>query len=134
MNRSHIAALALVTATLAGPAAFAAEPSALVVRAGEAGVNFDLIDARARAGAARSRADVRADLEQARRIGQLAAAGELGLTGYAPVTPAAVASGKTREQVRAEFREARRNGDVTASGEFGRTVNELTPQRFGKLG
>lgn len=81
-----------------------------------------------------TRAQVRAQLEEARRNGDLPAPGDIGLTEY-QLNPSAypahpVLAGKTREQVRAETLQAIRDGDILASGEGGITLRELYPQRY----
>ena len=83
--------------------------------------------------AAKTRAEVVAELQEARRTGDIVV-GDIGLTQY-EINPRnfparAVAQGKTREQVRAEFAEAVRSGDIVANGETGQTLRELYPQRY----
>lgn len=81
----------------------------------------------------KTREQVRAEFEQARRNGDLIAGGDSGLRlnqlfpGSYPA-PATVA-GKTRAQVLAELAEARRLGDIPV-GEDGRTAAERDPQRY----
>jgi len=68
----------------------------------------------------RTRADVRAEFDAARRDGELLAAGEAGPTPQAhdaTRAPQATLAGKTRAQVRAELAEAQRNGELLAAGE-----------------
>jgi hypothetical protein len=79
-----------------------------------------------------TRAQVRAELEQARRNGDLR--GESGLTEY-ELNPSAYPSraafaGKSREQVRAETLLAIRDGDILAPGDAGVTVRELHPRQY----
>jgi hypothetical protein len=131
MNRTCWTSIALLTAALSAPAFAADVHDTAVVGAGEIGVRFDVLDARA-ASAPRARADVVDELRAARRSGALAAAGELGLAPIAFASP--VVAAKTRAQVRAEYDDAVRSGDIAVGGEFGRKANELTPQRYRKAG
>ncbi|SCK22646.1 protein of unknown function [Variovorax sp. HW608] len=81
-----------------------------------------------------TRAQVKADLAEAIRSGNMLAAGESGLTlrelnpqRYpAPV----MAEGKTRTQVKAELADAIRTGDIMANDESGLKANEEHPQRY----
>jgi hypothetical protein len=81
-----------------------------------------------------TRAQVKAELAEAMRTGDMLASGESGLTlrelnprGYpAPV----VAKGKTRAQVKAELADAIRTGDIMANDESGLRVNEEHPQLY----
>jgi len=80
-----------------------------------------------------TRAQVRAELLDAQRRGDVPASGDLGLkpreiTPERYPVPLAV-DGLTRTQVVAEVREARRNGDVEV-GEIGRTAFEIAPRNF----
>ncbi|MBS3996701.1 MAG: DUF4148 domain-containing protein [Hydrogenophaga sp.] len=84
---------------------------------------------------AKTREQVRAELAQAQRNGDLIADGETGLRFnqvsphlYSQATVAAV--GKTRADVKAELAEARRNGDLIANGETGQRFNQLYPQSY----
>jgi hypothetical protein len=82
-----------------------------------------------------SRAQVRAELQQAVRDGNVTRPGESGLTDY-EVRPLAypartMVAGKTREQVRAETLEAISNGDVLLAGESGLTRRELSAKAHG---
>ena len=76
--------------------------------------------ASAQAVAGKSRAEVRAELAQAQRNGEVVANGEIGLTArqISPgLYPAEVtAQGKTREEVRAELAQARRDGTLAVNG------------------
>jgi predicted RNase H-like HicB family nuclease len=81
-----------------------------------------------------TRAQVKAELAEAMRTGNILASGESGLTlrelnpqRYpAPV----VAEGKTRAQVKTELAEAIRTGDIMANDESGLRVNEEYPQLY----
>jgi hypothetical protein len=80
-----------------------------------------------------TRAQVRAELEQARRNGDLLAPGDGSLTEY-ELNPSAyparaVVAGKSREQVRTETVQAIRDGDILAPGEVGVTKRELYLQQ-----
>ena len=75
-----------------------------------------------------TRAQVRAEVDEARRNGALLAAGEAGRP--SELFPQPVVIGKTREQVRAELAEAQRTGDIVASGESGMTLRELYPGAY----
>jgi len=80
-----------------------------------------------------TRDQVRAELLDAQRRGDLPAPGELGLKPR-EITPDRFAAspavqGLTRAQVVAELQEARRNGDVEV-GESGRTAFEIAPRNF----
>ena len=84
-----------------------------------------------------SRAQVKAELAEAIRTGDVMASGELGLKlneEFPERYPAvvAVASTKTRDQVNAETREAIRNGDMYAADEGTTKLNEEFPQRYAK--
>jgi hypothetical protein len=80
----------------------------------------------------KTREQVRAELLEAQRTGDIMADGETGkkLNEVFPNAYPAKAStaGLTREQVRAELIEAQRRGDVMVDGESGRKLNELSPQ------
>jgi ribosomal protein L30E len=81
-----------------------------------------------------TREQVKAELTEAIRSGDMPAGGESDLKlnqmfpGRYPVKPALV--GKTREQVRAELAEAIRTGDMAAGGESGQKLNETNPGRY----
>lgn len=81
----------------------------------------------AAATAGKTRDQVRAELTQAKRTGDIVANYETGakLNELTPGTyPAtAVAQGTTREQVRAEFVRAQHNGEIMASFELGPKFN-----------
>ena len=101
---------------------------------GEAGAPQRKLRPQANAQLPRSRADVLAELDTARRDGELLAGGEssLKLNELRPSQyPAhAVFAGKTRAQVKTELAEAQRNGDMVADGESGLTLRELRPQAY----
>jgi hypothetical protein len=89
------------------------------------------------ASAALTRGDVAAQLQEARRNGELAV-GDTGLTQY-DIAPQnfpshAAAQGKTRGQVRAELADAVRTGDIIANNETGERMNELYPERYATSG
>ena len=90
--------------------------------------------ASAQAQAGKTREQVRAELDEAIRTGDMIA-GESGLKLnelYPQRYPAvAVLPAKTREQVKAELAEAIRTGDMI-SGESGRTLYEQFPERYAK--
>ena len=82
----------------------------------------------------KTRDQVRAELEQAVRSGDMFAAGESGskLNELQPeLYPAKAAQvGKTREEVKEELAEAIHTGDLMAAGEDGRKLNEIFPGQF----
>jgi len=83
---------------------------------------------------ARSRADVRTDLDRALRNGDMLAAGEAGLPLNA-VSPwlypeKAVVAGRSRAEVVAEVRQAARDGGLLASGELALPLNQLHQQGY----
>jgi hypothetical protein len=87
------------------------------------------------AGQALTRAQVVAELQQARRDGEVEV-GETGRTAF-EIAPRnfperAVAQGKSREEVRHELAEATRTGDVVARGEIGGKLNELYPNQYAR--
>jgi hypothetical protein len=81
-----------------------------------------------------TREQVKAELAEAIRTGDMPAGGESDLKlnqlypGRYPVKSAV--AGKTREQVRAELAEAIRNGDMPAGGESSHTLGEINPSRY----
>jgi len=80
----------------------------------------------------KTRVQVRAELQDAQRSGDILAAGDTGLTEY-QLNPGAfpahaVVAGKTREQVRAETLQAVRDGEIIAAGELGLTGRQAFPQ------
>jgi len=86
--------------------------------------------------AALTRGDVIAQLQEARRNGDIAV-GDTGLTQH-DIAPRnfplrAAEQGKSREQVRAELADAIRTGDVVANSEIGEKLNTLYPKRYTKM-
>lgn len=81
-----------------------------------------------------TRAQVKAELAEAIRTGDLIGNGESGKKlnemqpGRYPAKP--VEQGKTRAQVRAELAEAQRTGDLIGGGDSGRKLNEMHPDRY----
>jgi len=69
----------------------------------------------------KSREQVKAELAEAQRNGQVLATGEAGLTlndlNPQRYSATSAAAGKTREQVKAELAQALRNGELLAAGE-----------------
>jgi hypothetical protein len=106
MNRSYFSAIALAVATLSTGQAFAADVST-----------------------SKTREQVKAELAEAVRTGDIYATGESGLKlnqinpGLYPAKP--VVQGKTREQVEAELVEAIRTGDIRANNESGLNLNQI---------
>ena len=92
------------------------------------------LGAAAHAEGSMTRAQVKAELAQAIRTGNMLAPGESGLT-LRELNPQlypglVVAAGKTRAQVKAELADAIRTGDIMASDESGLTLNEEYPQLY----
>jgi protocatechuate 3,4-dioxygenase beta subunit len=97
---------------------------------------------------AKTREQVRAELVEAQRNGDLIADGETGLrfnqvsphlypqatvvasTRAADPAVAVVAQGKTRAEVKAELAEAQANGDLIADGETGARFKDVFPGRY----
>lgn len=83
---------------------------------------------------AKTREQVRAELVEAQRTGDIVADGESGkkLNELYPDQYPAKASvpGKTRAQVLAELAEAQRTGDILADGQSGKKLNELYPHQY----
>jgi hypothetical protein len=82
----------------------------------------------------KTRAQVKEELAEAIRTGDIQAPGDIGMKlnelypqRYARAPQAAAL---TRAQVKAELAEATRSGDVVAVGESGLKANELAPHRF----
>ena len=91
----------------------------------------------------KTRDEVRAELAQAIRSGDLIADGATGqrynqiapaqfaaVRADAPVVAAAPSVGKTRAEVKAELAEAIRTGNMVADGATGAKYNELFPARY----
>jgi hypothetical protein len=80
-----------------------------------------------------TREQVKAELAEAQRSGDLVVHGATGLKANQlnparyPATPAA--PGKTRAQVKAELAEAQRTGDIVGNGPSGQKLNEMAPSR-----
>jgi len=82
---------------------------------------------------AKTREQVRAEFEQARRSGDVLGSGEAGLTLRAlhpQLYPSANLSPVARSQVIAELTEARANGDTLAAGEIGLRLSEVSPRLY----
>jgi hypothetical protein len=81
----------------------------------------------------KTREQVRAELIQAQRNGDLIADGETGAR-YKDLFPAQyaqpVAVSKSRAEVKAELDEALRTGDIVADGQTGAKANELFPAQY----
>jgi hypothetical protein len=84
-----------------------------------------------------TRAQVKAELLEAIRTGDIPATGDHGLTErelYPHRYPARVMeAGKTRQQVLEELAEAVRSGDLVANGDHDKTLRELYPSRYPAL-
>ena len=93
------------------------------------------LGAAAHADGGMTRAQVKAELAEAMRTGNMLAGGELGLTlrelnpGRYPAAPV-VAVSKTRAQVKEELADAIRTGDIIANNESGLTAYEEHPQLY----
>jgi hypothetical protein len=111
MNRKTLSVLSLSLAALVAGNAFAADASA-----------------------PKTRDQVRAELLEAQRTGNILAQGNSGklLNELNPSQyPAkAVAQGLTRAQVVAELEEAQRTGNILAQGNSGKLLNELNPSQY----
>lgn len=111
MNRSYLTAITLAVAALSAGQTLAADTDA-----------------------PKTREQVRAELREAQRTGDIVSDGETGLKLnelYPHRYPAAaVAQGKTRATVQAELQAAQRSGDIVADGETGQKLNELYPNRY----
>jgi hypothetical protein len=81
----------------------------------------------------KTREQVRAELAQAQRNGDLIANGESGLRFnqlYPQQYAQPVVVSKSRSQVQGELEEARDSGTLIADGQTGATARELAPQRY----
>ena len=111
MNRSYLSAIALAVAAFSAGQAVAADASTPLTRE-----------------------QVKAELAQAIRTGDVQADGISGLKknerfpGSYPAKP--VVQGKTRDQVKAELAEAIRTGDMPVGGETGLKMNEKFPGSY----
>jgi predicted RNase H-like HicB family nuclease len=82
---------------------------------------------------AKTREQVRAELVEAQRNGDLIADGETGLrfNQVSPhLYPQATVVAKTREEVKAELAQAQANGDLIADGQTGARFNEVFPAQY----
>lgn len=82
----------------------------------------------------KTRAQVKAELAEAIKNGDMIADSESGMT-FREMFPSqyparAEAPGKTRAQVKAELAEAIKNGEMIADGETGMTYREMFPGRY----
>jgi hypothetical protein len=81
-----------------------------------------------------TREQIKAELAEAIRTGDIVGNGETGQKlnelnlGRYPAKP--VVQGKTRAQVRAELAEAQRTGDIVGNGHSGQKLNEMYPGRY----
>ena len=111
MNRNLLSALSLSLAALVAGNAFAADASA-----------------------PKTRDQVRAELLEAQRTGNIVAQGNSGKMLnelYPNQYPAkAAVQGYTREQVLADLAEAKRTGNIIAPGNSGKMLNELYPSQY----
>lgn len=109
--KTSLSILAIALSTLVAGNALAADPSV-----------------------AKTRAEVRAELAEAVRTGDLLDGGESGLKlnelypSRYPAKPIQI--GKSRTQVQAELTEAIRTGNLLAFGEQGLKLNELNPSKY----
>ena len=113
MNRTYFSAIALAAAAFTSGHALAADASA-----------------------PKTREQVKAELAEAIRTGDIVVNGETGQKAnevFPGLYPAkAAVQGKTREQVKAELAEAIRTGNIVADNESGLKLNQLYPQRYGR--
>ena len=113
MNRSTFSAVALAFAALAATNAIAADASA-----------------------PKTREQVKAELAEAVRTGNIVINGEISqhanemMPGMFPAKP--IVQSTTREQVKTELVEALRTGNIMADGETGLKLNQLYPQRYNR--
>ena len=111
MNRTTLSALALAAATLLSANVMAADGNT-----------------------AKTRQQVKAELTEAIRTGDIIANSETGQTLtdlYPGLYPAkAPVVGKTRAQVRTELSDAIRSGDIVLNVETGQSLNQMEPGRY----
>lgn len=111
MNRTYLSALTVALAALSAGHALAAD-----------------------AAAPKTRDQVKAELAQALRTGDILLNGEIGQKANqiysAQYAAQPVAQGKTREQVKAELAEAIRTGDILVNGEVGQKANQTYTGRY----
>jgi len=111
MNRKYLSTLTLAFAALAAGNALAATTAG-----------------------PHTREQVRAELAEAQRTGDISAPGNSGKKLnelYPQQYPAkAAVQGLTHEQVQAELAQAQRTGDMVAHGNSGKKLNELYPNRY----
>ena len=85
-------------------------------------------------GMPKTRAEVRQELEEAKRTGDIPANDESGLKLNEEFPqrypPKAKEPGLTREQVRQELKEAQRTGEIPANDESNMQLHELYPSRY----
>ena len=110
MNRKHITAIAAALIAISTTQVFAADGP-------------------------KTREQVKAELAEAIRTGNMPADNESGLM-LNQVRPDLYPSqerpvSKTRAEVKAELNEAVRTGNIVAAGESGKKLNELHPARYG---
>lgn len=108
--KSRLSVVAIALSTLVAGHALAADPSA-----------------------AKTREQVRAELVEAQRNGDLIADGETGLrfNQVSPhLYPQATVVAKTRADVKAELAQAQANGDLIADGQTGARFNEVFPAQY----
>jgi len=111
MNRKYLSTLTLALAALAAGNVLAADSAA-----------------------PKTRDQVRAELAEAQRTGDMLAFGNSGKKLnelYPSQYPAkAVTQGNSRAQVQAELAEAQRTGDIVANGNSGKKLSELHPTQY----
>jgi len=82
----------------------------------------------------KTRAEVRKELEEAKKMGEIPANDETGLLLRDEFPqrypPKATGPSLTREQVRKELEEAKRTGEIPANDETGMQLHELYPSRY----
>lgn len=108
--KSRLSVVAIALSTLVAGHAFAADPSV-----------------------AKTREQVRAELVEAQRNGNLIADGETGLrfNQVSPhLYPQAAVVAKTRAEVKAELAQAQANGELIADGQTGARFNEVFPAQY----